>query len=83
VFKESASPISHIRFTRSGSGTGYGLAVTTDQFEGRRIHPRGPIPGLYHCGASGRHHLGVMGTMLSGRDAARRIAEDLGKPLGL
>jgi all-trans-retinol 13,14-reductase len=77
VFKESASPVTHTRFTRSPAGSGYGIAITPKQFESRRIHPRGPIGGLYMCGASGRHHLGVMGAMLSGRDAARRILEDL------
>lgn len=78
VFKESASPVTHTRFTRSPAGSGYGIAITPKQFESRRIHPRGPVKGLYMCGASGRHHMGVMGAMLSGRDASRRIIEDLG-----
>ena len=78
VFREAATPVTHTRFTRSPAGSGYGIAVTPAQFESRRVHPRGPVPGLYLCGASGRHHLGVMGAMLSGRDAARRILEDLG-----
>lgn len=78
VFQEAATPVTHTRYTRSQAGSGYGIAVTPDQFESRRVHPRGPIPGLYMCGASTRHHLGVMGAMLSGRDAARRILEDVG-----
>ncbi len=78
VFQESASPVTHTRYTRSPAGSGYGIAITPGQFESRRIHPRSSIPGLYMCGASGRHHLGVMGAMLSGRDASRRILEDLG-----
>ena len=78
VFREAATPVTHTRFTRSPAGSGYGIAVTPSQFESRRVHPRSAIPGLYLCGASGRHHLGVMGAMLSGRDAARRILEDLG-----
>ena len=80
VFRESASPLSHIRYTRAGAGTGYGIAVTPDQFHDRRPHPRSPVRGLYLCGASARQSFGIMGTMLGGRDAARRIGEDLGRP---
>ena len=78
VFRESASPLSHIRYTRAGAGTGYGISVTPDQFHDRRPHPRSPVPGLYLCGASTRMSFGIMGTMLGGRDAAHRIGDDLG-----
>ncbi len=78
VFRESASPLSHIRYTRANAGTGYGIAVTPDQFHEQRPHPRSPVRGLYLCGASTRQSFGIMGTMMGGRDAARRIGEDLG-----
>ncbi len=83
VFRESATPMSHIRYTRSAGGTGYGIGMTPKQRDSGRAHPRSPLPGLYLCGASTRHGFGVVGTMLSGRDAARRIAEDLGRKLRL
>ena len=81
VFREAASPVSHTRYTRMAAGTGYGIAVTPKQLGPNRFRPRSALPGLYFCGASCRHHLGVLGVLLSGRDAARRIAEDLGRPL--
>jgi phytoene dehydrogenase-like protein len=81
VFRESASPMSHIRYTRAAAGSPYGIAMTPGQRDAGRAHPRSPVPGLYLCGASTRHGLGILGTMLGGRDAARRIVEDTGKPL--
>jgi phytoene dehydrogenase-like protein len=81
VFRESATPVTHVRFTRATGGTGYGLAATPDQFLRGRPGYRGPLPGLYLCGASTRAGHGVVGAMSSGRQAAARIAADLGKPL--
>jgi phytoene dehydrogenase-like protein len=79
VFRESATPVSHVRFTRATDGTGYGLAATPDQFMKNRPGYRGPIAGLYLCGASTRAGHGIVGAMMSGRQAARRIAADLGQ----
>ncbi len=79
VFRESATPVSHVRFTRATDGTGYGLAATPDQFMRGRPGYRGPIAGLYFCGASTRAGHGVVGAMSSGRQAALRVAADLGK----
>jgi phytoene dehydrogenase-like protein len=81
VFRESATPVTHVRFTRATGGTGYGLAATPDQFLRGRPGYRGPLPGLYLCGASTRAGHGVVGAMSSGRQAAARIAADLGMPL--
>ncbi len=81
VFKESASPVTHTRYTRAAAGTGYGIAATPGQFLQKRPGYRGPIPGLYLCGASTRAGHGVFGTLLSGHSAAVRIAEELGRPL--
>ncbi|HCP47749.1 MAG TPA: NAD(P)/FAD-dependent oxidoreductase [Deltaproteobacteria bacterium] len=83
VFAESATPISHRRYTRSIAGTGYGIAVTPSQFSFNRMDARAPVPNLYLCGASTRHGMGIIGTALSGRQAARFIARDLGRGLGL
>jgi phytoene dehydrogenase-like protein len=81
VFRESSTPVSHVRFTRATGGTGYGLAATPAQFMRGRPGYRGPIGGLYFCGASTRAGHGVVGAMSSGRQAALRVAADLGKAI--
>lgn len=78
VFRESASPMSHIRYTRATDGTGYGLAATPQQFFHHRPGYSGPLPGLYFAGANTRAGHGVLGSMMSGQRAARRIARELG-----
>lgn len=78
VYRESASPVTHSRFTRATGGTGYGLAATPSQFNGNRPGYRGPVPGMYLTGCSTRAGHGILGAMMGGRNAARRIAKDLG-----
>ncbi len=80
VYRESATPVSHQRYTRATDGTGYGLAATPAQFMRNRPGYRGPLRDLYLCGASTRAGHGIVGAMMSGREAARRILTDLGKP---
>ncbi len=76
-FRESASPLSHTRYTHATDGTGYGLAATPQQFFQHRPGYTGPIPGLFFTGASTRAGHGVLGAMLSGQRCARRIAREL------
>jgi phytoene dehydrogenase-like protein len=78
VFRESASPLTHTRFTRATAGTGYGIAATQEQFQNNRPGYRAPLPQLYLCGASTRAGHGIVGAMLSGRAASKRILADLG-----
>lgn len=78
VFRESASPLSHTRYTRATDGTGYGLAATPQQFFHHRPGYSGPLPGLYFAGANTRAGHGVLGSMMSGQRAARRIKRELG-----
>jgi phytoene dehydrogenase-like protein len=78
VFRESASPLTHTRFTRATAGTGYGIAATPEQFQNNRPGYRAPLPQLYLCGASTRAGHGIVGAMLSGRAASKRILADLG-----
>ena len=80
-FRESATPMSHIRYTRASDGTGYGLAATPQQFFEHRPGYSGPLPGLYFAGASTRAGHGVLGSMMSGQRAARSIARGLGTPI--
>jgi phytoene dehydrogenase-like protein len=65
-YRESATPLSHSRFTRASDGSGYGLAATPDQFLDKRPGYRGPIEGLYLCGASTRAGHGMAGAMMGG-----------------
>ncbi|MGZ3456729.1 MAG: phytoene desaturase family protein [Polyangiales bacterium] len=76
VFRETATPVSHVRYTNATDGTGYGLAATPEQFLERRPGYRSPIQGLYLCGASTRAGHGIVGAMSSGKNAARRIQKD-------
>ena len=77
VFKESATPLTHTRFTRASDGTGYGLAAIPSQFLRNRPGYRGPLAGLYFCGASTRAGHGIVGAMMSGEQSAQRILADL------
>ena len=78
-YRESATPLSHSRFTRASDGSGYGLAATPDQFLDKRPGYRGPIDGLYLCGASTRAGHGIAGAMMSGLKAAQRILRRSGR----
>jgi phytoene dehydrogenase-like protein len=73
---ESASPVTHSRFTGASDGTGYGLAATPAQFLGNRPGPQGPVPGLYFAGASLRAGHGISGALASGAQAFRAIERD-------
>ncbi|WP_394829169.1 phytoene desaturase family protein [Pendulispora albinea] len=75
VYRESATPVTHQRYTRTFDGSPYGLAATPAQFMKNRPGYRGPIPGLYLCGGSTRAGHGIVGAMRGGAQAARRIAE--------
>ncbi|MEE2829050.1 MAG: NAD(P)/FAD-dependent oxidoreductase [Myxococcota bacterium] len=79
VFKESATPMTHTRFTRASAGTSYGLANTPSQFQKNRPGYRGPIDGLYLTGSSTRAGHGIYGVMLGGRTAAMVVNKGLAK----
>jgi len=76
VFRESATPVTHSRFTRAADGTGYGLAATPAQMMKGRPGYRGPVPGLYLAGASTRSGHGILGALSSGQAAAKRVVKD-------
>ena len=76
VYRESATPVTHARFTRATGGTGYGIAATPGQFLQNRPGYRGPVAGLYLCGASTRAGHGVLGAMMSGQAASKRVLGD-------
>ncbi len=73
VHRESATPVSHTRFTWASAGSGYGLAATPAQFLARRPGARSTLPGLFLAGSSTRSGHGVVGALTSGAVAARTI----------
>ncbi len=77
VFQESATPISHMRYTRASSGSGYGLAATPSQFALGRPRARLGPQGLYIAGASARSGHGILSAIRSGRTTALELAKDL------
>ncbi|MFT7581796.1 MAG: all-trans-retinol 13,14-reductase [Myxococcota bacterium] len=77
VFRESATPVTHSRYTRALAGTSYGLSCTPAQFGGKRPGYSAVIPGLHLCGASTRSGHGIVGAMSSGRAAANAVMKAL------
>ncbi len=77
VFKESATPITHSRYTGATDGISYGIALTPSQFGKGRPGYDPVLPGLYLCGASTRMNHGIVGAMSSGRAVSRAILAGL------
>lgn len=76
VFRESATPMTHTRYVGSTDGTSYGLAATPAQFLERRPHAKGAkVQGLTFCGASLQAGHGIVGSMISGLQAAEYVLE--------
>lgn len=73
VHRESATPVSHTRFTWASGGSGYGLAATPGQFLANRPGCRTAVPGLFVTGASTRSGHGISGALASGVQAARAV----------
>jgi phytoene dehydrogenase-like protein len=65
-WKESASPVTQERFTRSTGGTSYGVEFSVDQMGPLRMGPETEIPGLYLTGASTPTGHGIASVMRSG-----------------
>lgn len=76
VHRESATPVTHTRFTWATGGSGYGLAATPAQFLGNRPGYHSGLPGLYFVGASTRSGHGITGALGSGVAASRTVEAD-------
>lgn len=81
-WKESASPVTQERFTRSTGGTSYGVEFSVDQMGPLRMGPETEIPGLYLTGASTPTGHGIASVMRSGVLTAsavldRRLVEEV------
>ena len=73
AYCESATPMTHTRYTESTGGTSYGIAASPAQFLKGRPGTRTPVQGLFLAGASTRAGHGIAGVMRSGLDAASAI----------
>jgi phytoene dehydrogenase-like protein len=74
-WKESASPLTQERFTRSTGGTSYGIEWAVDQQGPLRLGPETDVAGLYLCGASTPSGHGIANVMRSGVVAAGAVLE--------
>jgi phytoene dehydrogenase-like protein len=79
VYEEMATPLTHARYTLSTGGTPYGLAATPAQFDAKRPGATTHLPGLLLAGASTRNAHGVLGAVLSGKEAATAALTVLAK----
>ena len=75
VHLETATPLTHERYTRSSGGTSYGLRFSPDQAGQHRPGYRTEIEGLWRVGASTRAGHGIGGAMIGGIMCAGEILE--------
>lgn len=73
VYEETATPITHERYTRSTGGTSYGIKCSQDQVLMRRPSFGTPIEGFFVVGASTMTGHGIAGTMSGGVACATTI----------
>jgi all-trans-retinol 13,14-reductase len=83
-WKESASPVTQERFTRSTGGTSYGIEFATDQMGPMRYGPETEISGLYLVGASmpAGHGIGSVlrgGVITAGIILRRNLMSEVGR----
>ncbi|MFX0004514.1 MAG: phytoene desaturase family protein, partial [Candidatus Hermodarchaeota archaeon] len=73
---EAATPLTYYRYSKNMEGAIYGY--TQDLLDGPnlRLKSRGPIPGLYQCGAWTNIGGGFSASILSGRIAAGMYLKD-------
>ena len=74
-WKESATPVTQERFTRSTGGTSYGIEFSLDQSGPLRLGPATEVPGLFLCGASTPSGHGIANVLRGGVMAAGAVVE--------
>ncbi len=80
---EVATPLTNMRFVGALGGSIYGSVNTFDNHSILRLGPRGPVEGLYFCGAWTSPGGGFEPCILSGKYAARAVMADMGAyPMG-
>lgn len=74
VYEETATPVTHERYTRSTGGTSYGIKCTPDQVLAGRPAFGTAVKGLFLVGASTMMGHGIAGTMAGGVACASTIS---------
>ncbi len=74
-WRETASPLTQERFTRSTGGTSYGIEFSVDQMGPMRPGPQTEIPGLFLAGASTPSGHGIAGVLAGGLATAGAVLE--------
>lgn len=77
TWRESATPMTHSRFTQATAGSAYGIALTPAQFGLARPGYDAVFPGFHLAGVSTRAGHGIVGAMSSGRSSARAVLKAL------
>ena len=77
VLKEVSTPATNVSYTLSPDGSIYGPAHTVGQSPPFRFRSRGPLGGLYLCGAS-VISAGIVSCASSGRMAGKLALQDAG-----
>ncbi len=75
VHLETATPLSHERYTRSSGGTSYGYLHSPEQSGMNRPQHRTEIDGLWLVGANTASGHGVAGTMVGGVNCAGELLD--------
>lgn len=75
VHLETATPITHERYTRSTGGTSYGYLHSPEQSGQNRPGHRTEIEGLWLVGANTSSGHGIAGTMVGGVECAGELLE--------
>lgn len=78
VMRDSATPLTNLRFTLNTSGSIYGYNQAVDNSFMSRIPNRTPVPGLFLASAWGNPGGGYGGALAGGKGAFREVARDLG-----
>ncbi len=78
VYEDTATAITHERFTRSTGGTSYGIAATPGQSALNRPALGSPIEGLFFVGANVMPAHGIMPVMTGGENCAGLVE---GRPI--
>jgi phytoene dehydrogenase-like protein len=72
LMKEAATPLTYQRYTLNKNGCYGGFDI-----EYRRLPQRTPVEGLYLAGAWTEPHGGVLGVIISGKQAAEKVHEQI------
>ena len=79
VMRESATPLTNLRFTLNTAGAIYGYNQSVDNSFMTRLPNKTGVPGLYLASAWGNPGGGFGGVLLGGKRAFKDVSEELAK----